>query len=426
MKKLATLLLILSLFILKTQAQNKKSIIKATLLKEWNKLDTFIHRVKEVAPDFAFNAVLVWEGKIISTKRMGYANRKQQLKLDNQTIYPWASISKMFTSIAVLQLIEEGKLKIDDPVTKYVPELKVINTPYGDYEQVKIHHLINHNSGLLWQSLRDTLKAKYPKIRYVNTWKMIKPYLKYLSLSRKPGQKYEYSNGSYSILGLVVEHVTRMKFTEYIQKRIFKPLGMETTTHYGKTPQRFQNLLASSYRKTGNDSIKEIRIDRNHGIHEAHGGIRASVMDMLKFMDFLSFRKRKNCLTNYNKVLPWKIIKKYYHQVDVQKPANKYTIMFKKEEAASSRAFGFLHSQFFTNGVQFFGHTGHIGEYQSALIMRTDIPMGIILMMNTNGQLNTKEYIIANNLYKTIGRFVSRNQINLKFFDWEKAFNKLK
>ncbi len=405
-------------------AQIERKSTKDSLLKEWSKLDTFQKRKTQAVPEFAFNAVLIWDGEIVSSKRGGFADRERSLILDNKTIYPWASISKMFTSVAILRLIERGKINIADPVIKYLPELKEAKSKYGSFDQVKIFHLINHTSGLDWRPLGDTLKAKYNTPKQRKTWKAIQPNLKYITLMRKPGSKYAYNNGAYSLLGRVIANVTGESFTQYITRNIFKPLGMKTA-HFGKSPEKLFQNLASSYLRKKNDSLITTKTNISHGLHEANGGVKASLEDMLKFMDFLRFRKRKQYLKDYNKVLSWKTIKKYYHEVDLEEPQIKYSLMYKNKEGATSRAFGFLHSQVFNSKLKLFGHTGYFEEYQSLYLVRTDIPLAVILMVNNSGESGTKDYIISNSLYRSIINFISRNHLNLNFYDWEKAFKKL-
>ena len=185
MKKLTILIIILSLFTLKTQAQNKKVITKTELLKEWNKLDQFTQFVKAKQPDFPFYAALVYNGKIVSEKRNGYADRKRKVKLGRHTIHLWGSVSKLFMVVSMLQLVEQGKINLTDPVIKYLPELGKGVDSLGGMKSLKIYHLLNHTGGISTREgyfkirniIRDKMKAEGRPFRFATIQEYI-PYLK--------------------------------------------------------------------------------------------------------------------------------------------------------------------------------------------------------------------------------------------------------
>lgn len=401
-------------------AQKKASTITSeVLLKEWNKLDTFQKKVEKVFPEFSFYAALVYEGKIISSKKRGYANRETKRKMSDKVIYMWGSVSKVFTSVAILQLMEQGKLKIDDPITKYIPELKGASKDFGGLDSVRIYHLINHTSGMTWKHMKTALDKKYPNVKVKNSWEMTSPFFKHLKLKRKPGVKYVYSNGGYSLLGIIIEKITKQKFTDYIKANIFKPLGMKTA-HYGRTPRRLKKYLSNSYLRT-KDSTRTIEFDRSQGIHEGNGGVKASVKDMLKFMVFLRFKRQKK----YEKVLKWDIINKYYYNFDINKPNNRYYVHMKAKSAIMLRLFGLMYIK--NNGInsEIIGHTGYIAEFQSTFVVRKDMPFGIIVMVNSNGSRGTKEGIVTQRLLSSLNYLSGSNKLNTRFYNWEKAIRKL-
>ncbi|WP_075164114.1 serine hydrolase domain-containing protein [Microscilla marina] len=422
-----TLVLITSISIsLQVFAQKKISKpTKKELLKEWNKLDTFQKKMKEIFPDFGFYAALVYDGKTISTKKNGYASREAKFKMNDKTIHMWGSVSKMFTSVAILQLMERGKLKIDDPVTKFIPELRNTSKDFGGFDSVRVYHLINHTSGLTWKHIQEALDKKYPNVKVKNSWEMTSPLFKHLKLKRKPGAKYAYNNGGYSLLGILIEKVTQQKFTDYIKNNIFKPLGMKTA-HYGKTPKRLEKYLGNSYLTT-KDSTQTIEFDRSQGIHEGNGGVKATIRDMLKFMNFLRFRTKKQYLKKYDKVLKWDTIKKYYYDLDVNKPSMRSSVQVKLKGAIILRAFGLMYVK--NHGSvhsEKLGHSGYIAEYQSLFFVRKDVPFGIIVMTNSSGDRGTPEHIVNQRFVSSLNYFSSTGKINLRFYKWKKALRKLK
>ena len=106
MKHLLSLIFILNLSCSILLAQSNQSVLKDSLLKEWEKLELFKKMTQKEVPDFGFYTALVWDGKIISDKKMGYANRETKLPLDENTIFMWGSVTKMFTAISIVLLVE--------------------------------------------------------------------------------------------------------------------------------------------------------------------------------------------------------------------------------------------------------------------------------------------------------------------------------
>jgi CubicO group peptidase (beta-lactamase class C family) len=158
--------------------------------------------------------VIVKEGKVIYEK--GYGHDSEGNPLTEKSLMRIGSVSKSFTAFSVLQLIDEGKIDLDDPVIKYLPELKMNDTRLG---KVTMRHLLSHTSGIPNPMIvppANTLKAGVDRL---HDWK----------LQSEPGGKYLYSNANYWILARLVEVLSGMEFSEYLNKRIFLPLGMADT-----------------------------------------------------------------------------------------------------------------------------------------------------------------------------------------------------
>lgn len=386
MKKLFTLfiLLILSFRVLYSQNLESKSL-RDSLLKEWKKIREFKSEVSKKLPDFGFYSALIYEGKIISEETAGYANRETKLPFNTNTIFMWGSISKMFTSVAILQLKERNQLKIDDPITKYIPELGSGVDSLGGMKNIKIYHLLNHISGISLRPSYDSLKASKLKLKLgrIPTIDEISPYLKYSTQLFTPGTKYEYSNGGYSLLGVVVERITKMKFTKYVTKNIFKPLGMKTA-HYGTTSNKLMKYHAKSYVKWKGKMYKFL-FNRFQGFQEGNGGVKATVKDMVKFMDFLRFRKQAKKLKQYEKVLPYQTIRKYYFDVNFNaKNSTKYSTQLIADDIKVYRVSGFIRKVNTKPYGVATGHSGNIEYYNTVFFYNNEYPYGIILLCNTD------------------------------------------
>lgn len=393
------------------------------LLTEWKKVEQLIDTIGMQTPDFGLYVGLVYQGKIIDSRENGWADRETKLKMNDQRVHMWGSISKMFTSIAVLQLVEQGKLNLDDPVTKYIPELGKGEAKFGGMSAIKIHHLLVHNSGFDREPAYQKLKAQFPKFkRYIPTFEEIKPFLKYTSQRFKPGEKFEYSNGAYSVLGVIVARVSGVKFTKYVTQNIFKPLGMHTA-HYEITPPDLQKDFGKSYKLKSDGSWYKWRFDENQGFKEGNGGVKGKVADLLKFMDFLRFRTRKSYLKNYEKVLPRAVLEQYYFDLERVKP-KLHAFMFTRDRVDYHSVSGFMHetSAKHRHKAHVIGHSGGIEGYTSNFEFRKekDAPYGIILMMNTGGYVGSKQFTSFSMLWDYLSKLMHGEKIDTVRVNWSR------
>ena len=368
----------------KSQIKLKSSqYSRQVLLKEWEKLEFFKKMAQKEVPNFGFYAALVWEGKVISAKKMGYANRETKLPLDENTIFMWGSVSKMFTAISIAQLIEKNTINLDDPVIKYVPELGDGVDSLGGLEAIKIYHFLNHNSGLNLRPCYDSLRKVYPRFKTsIPSTKEISPFLKLATQNFTPGKKFQYSNSGYSLLGVIIERITKMKFTKYVTKNIFEPLGMKTA-HYGVTPKKLSKYFTRAYYRMKNGKVDTMNFDVSQGFQEGNGGVKATVKDMLKFMDFLKFRKRKNYLNRYEKVLPVKVLENNFLKVNfIQPDVKKFSSVYQSKEIAIYRPLGFTYEKSKVTNASITGHSGGIAYHTSYFFFSNEYPCGVILICN--------------------------------------------
>lgn len=415
MKFLNTIALIITIQI--TLQAQQKFTFKDSLLVEWNKIDTLKKHISQQTPEYGFYAALVHNSKIISEQKMGYANRETKLLFDKNVIWVWGSISKMFTSIAIHRLIHKGKLKFTDSIIKYIPELGKGVDSLGSMRAIKIHHLLNHNSGINLKPVYDSIRPLFKK-RGVPLTSEIVPVLKYASQRFKPGTKYQYSNGGYSLLGLIIERVSTIKFTKYVTKYIFKPLGMKTA-HYYPTPKKLNKLHSKVY-ITSKREVVPFMYNHTQGFQEANGGVKASVEDMLKFMDFLKFRKRKKFLKRYNKVLPQHLLEKYYHDVDLSKASSIMTSQeFARKNYNKYKISGFSLYEVSKPHSKVMGHSGYIAWHSSLFFFNQKHPYGIIVMFNTTSQTMSNETLASRKLYNVFFRFVRQPKVKPKYLKWE-------
>src|SRR4051794_10145449 len=169
--------------------------------------------------------VFLKNGRVISSDYFGSANLEKNQRVDENTIYHWASNTKPFTGIAIMQLRDHGLLKLDDPLTKYLPELRAVHNSFGSMDQITIRHVMTHSAGFRggtwpWGSGKDW--EPFEPAEYSQLVAM----LPYTEILFKPGSKYSYSNPAIIFLGKIIEKLTGDDYEVYVDKNILKPLEM--------------------------------------------------------------------------------------------------------------------------------------------------------------------------------------------------------
>ena len=163
-------------------------------------------------------SVLVFkDDKIIFKKGYGVSNVSTQEKITQNTNFRLASVTKQFTAMSILLLVQKGRLKLEDPLKKYFPSFPV----YG--KDIKIKHLLTHTSGLM--DYEDLIPPK--QVMQLHDTNCLQLMYKANGLYFTPGAQYKYSNTGYAILALVVEKISGQDFGVFLKENIFKPLKMK-------------------------------------------------------------------------------------------------------------------------------------------------------------------------------------------------------
>lgn len=228
--------------------------------------------------------VFIRENKTVAEDHYGVANIETNRRVDAETIYHWASNTKPFTGIAIMQLRDRGLLKLDDPVTKYLPELRDVHNKFGSMGEITIRHLMTHSAGFrasTWPWDRGQDWEPFEPTEYSQLVAMF-PFTEILF---KPGSKFSYSNPGIIFLGRIIEKLTGDDYEVYIDKNIFKPLEMHRS-YFDTTPQHLLKHRSHSY-FIENGKRKEGRFDANTGITVSNGGLNSPMSDMLKYLNFL-------------------------------------------------------------------------------------------------------------------------------------------
>ena len=230
------------------------------------------HMEKQHMPGLAYGVLL--DGKLIYSGGIGYANLEKKYPADASSVFRIASMSKSFTALAILQLRDAGKLNLDDPASKYIPEMKNMKYLSADAPEITIRHLLTHGGGFPednpWgdRQLGDT-DADLRKLMADGP-----------SFSNVPGVAYEYSNVGFALLGQIVQTVSGMNFEEYTQKNIFTPLGMNSTVwEFEKAPEK-KLALGYNWAHEAHEIVPLV----HHGSYGAMGGLITSIEDLARYV----------------------------------------------------------------------------------------------------------------------------------------------
>ncbi len=189
----------------------------STFAERWASVAAFYRQRLHQAGIVGSSLVFVRDGTVAAKALEGLQDATAKRPVDENTIYHWASITKTFTGVAIMQLRDRGLLSLDDPVINYVPELRDVHNPFGEMSQVTIRHLMSHSGGFrasTWPWGGDRKWHPFEPTR----WEQLVAMFPYTELLFKPGTKYSYSNPGIIFLGRIIEHFSGDPYEVYITK----------------------------------------------------------------------------------------------------------------------------------------------------------------------------------------------------------------
>lgn len=246
---------------------------------------------------------LIEDGNIAFTKGYGYADKERGFYIEGDTIFQAASISKSVAAWGVMKLVEEGKIDLDAPAEKYLTSWSIPASKF-DKEKVTIRQLLSHTSGLSSHGYAgyepdSTLPTLEESL--LGKGKGLDP----VRLIAEPGTAYKYSGGGYTVLQLLIEEVTGIPFSEYMEKEVLIPLGMLSSSYDYKA---MQDKASKSYGVFGEALPGYIYTE------EAAAGLYITVEDLAKFV------AASMCTDNQQKVLKAETIKLMQNTVSTESP----------------------------------------------------------------------------------------------------------
>jgi CubicO group peptidase (beta-lactamase class C family) len=217
---------------------------------------------------------LVHEGRVIFSQCYGYADTQKKVPITEDTYFMAGSLTKSFTALAVLKLIEEGKIDPHADIRKYIPDFSIRHLYDGEVP-ITVNHLLTHTSGLMIDYyVRSTGGKKHSNADLLSQ-------LRNEYLCFKPGSAFKYSNIGYRLLGMIIEKVTGDRFEDYLEKEVFKPLALNNSLF------EYTADMAPHMSKGHNEGTETSRVDNED---KSASGLFSTLKDLTAFLKFLSSR----------------------------------------------------------------------------------------------------------------------------------------
>ena len=299
------------------------------------------------------------------TGSFGFSNGVQPMRVENT--FSICSISKLFTAVAIMQLVEDGKINLDDPIQKVLPWFD-INNEFKDVPELTIKSILSHSSGLPRESNHPYWS--WPDFPFPTKQDVIDE-LKNQEMLYPPSKYYQYSNLGLSLLGFIVEEVTQTNFDDYVNQNILIPLSMNNTKTYMSSEDYGKNLTLGYSSLNRNNEREKVNFFNADGIAAA-AGFTSNVEDLAKFA-----RWQIDLVKSLEKNILSPETLKLMHEIHWDDKLTSVT-----------RGLGFGVYNF--DGENWVGHGGSCPGYRSQLYINTNKELAYSVMINSSGTSPTK------------------------------------
>jgi D-alanyl-D-alanine carboxypeptidase len=317
---------------------------------------------------------VVSDQELVWAKGFGYANVEERRPMELDTRFRMASHSKLFTATAIMQLREEGKVRLDDPVTDYLPWFRV-ESAADDDPPITIEHLLTHSSGLPREAGPHWSDWDFP------TAEEIRDLISDREAAYSPEVRWKYSNLAYTIAGMVIEEVSGQSWADYLQDNIFDPLGMSASS-----VDRDDARLATGYGRRMPDGSREVVPFVDARGMAAATGLTSTVEDMARFVS-AQFRQGPR---GGDRILSAASLREMHR---VRMLENTWT---------RGQGIGFAVSR--VDDELYIGHGGGYPGHTTNTLIHLDSKVGVIVLTNTN---DSNPAQIAGELMSTVGEAVA-------------------
>jgi len=302
-------------------------------------------------------AAVVIGTDVIHANAHGFSDRDRKLPADARTVYRIGSISKSVTAVLMMTLEQQRIIALDDPVVKHLPEFAQLGGGVPEARTITLRQLASHTAGLIREPQLPGAAAG-PIAQWENR---IIASIPATTLLGAPGAQYAYSNIGYGILGLALSRAARAPFMDLVQKRIFEPAGMTSSTFIVKPP--LDARLSTGYQNDRNGAIDAETPAREHagrGYKVPNGGIYSTVHDLARFMALMSGALGDAVLTEQSR-----------------------RTMMTKQTPGDRPAYGLGFTLTpVSGGRTLVGHSGSVAGYTAFLMFEPQSRIGVVLLLN--------------------------------------------
>ena len=221
---------------------------------------------------------IVIDGQLVHLKAFGVREVESKSPVTADTVFRIASMTKSFTALAVLKLRDAGKLSLEDPVSKWIPEFARMEYPTRDADPIRVRHLLSHTAGFPEDNPWGDQQLGISDAE-LDAWLK-----KGIPFSTTPGMAYEYSNYGFALAGRVIQKASGRPYGEYLEKEILAPLGMNSSTLEPSAVPAGQRAIG--YRKLPSGQYQEEKPLR-HGAFGAMGGLLVSSNDLARYVAYM-------------------------------------------------------------------------------------------------------------------------------------------
>ncbi len=232
------------------------------------------HMERTKYPGMVYGVVM--DGKLVHVKATGVQDWETKSPVTPKSVFRIASMTKSFTVLAILKLRDEGKVSLDDPVTKFIPAARGLRLPTADSPAITVRHLLTHSEGFPEDNPWGDRQLAIPEAT-LDAWLE-----KGFPFSTAPGTAYEYSNYGFALLGRIVARASGRDYKEYLEQEILRPLGM--TSSYLEPKEIPAGLSVKGYGMRNGERFHIPSL--GHGAFGAMGGLAVSAEDMAKYVAF--------------------------------------------------------------------------------------------------------------------------------------------
>jgi CubicO group peptidase (beta-lactamase class C family) len=332
-----------------------------------------------VRSDSVVGASLAWvrDGRIVARHHVGMADRATRRVVDDSTLWHWASNTKTLTAVATLQLRDQGRLSLDDPATRWVPELRQVHDPYGSIDDVTVRMLLSHSSGFQNPTWPYGTGAQWEPFE-PTAWSQLVAMMPWQELRFAPGSRYGYSNPAYIYLARIIEHFTGDPWIAYVQQNLWTPLGM-TRSYVNRTPPYLAVHRSNRYYvekdSAGASAPRAAGPEFDPGVTIPNGGWNAPAEDVATWIGFLTGTTRGAVKAD-----------SLLRRATLAEMGTPVVPVGRGEGVVESMGLGFF--LYDVNGRRLMGHTGDQGGFRSFMAFDPASGQGVIGVVNTSNDVD--------------------------------------